>query len=166
MTGSPIDRLNNDDQSQNADTTVGVPKGTRKTIFRLKIPMEFPVERLVGAEGFEPPTLCSQSRCANQTALCPDVAPLARATETAPFSGWRMIRADLPGVNFARQMSRPPPSRPPRPIFKNNPARFEFVANPVRLFEILGFASGEALLNELFDIGICQGIADFDDANR
>ena len=23
-----------------------------------------------GAEGFEPPTLCSQSRCASQTALC------------------------------------------------------------------------------------------------
>ena len=27
---------------------------------------------MVGAEGFEPPTLCSQSRCASQTALCPD----------------------------------------------------------------------------------------------
>ena len=26
---------------------------------------------LVGAEGFEPPTPCSQSRCASQTALCP-----------------------------------------------------------------------------------------------
>ena len=27
---------------------------------------------MVGAEGFEPPTPCSQSRCASQTALCPD----------------------------------------------------------------------------------------------
>ena len=28
---------------------------------------------LVGAKGFEPSTPCSQSRCANQTALRPDV---------------------------------------------------------------------------------------------
>lgn len=27
---------------------------------------------MVGQEGFEPPTLCSQSRCASQTALLPD----------------------------------------------------------------------------------------------
>ena len=27
---------------------------------------------MVGAEGFEPPTPCSQSRCANRTALRPD----------------------------------------------------------------------------------------------
>ena len=30
-----------------------------------------PLPELVGAEGFEPPTPCSQSRCANQTALRP-----------------------------------------------------------------------------------------------
>ena len=27
---------------------------------------------MVGAEGFEPPTLWSQTKCASQTALCPD----------------------------------------------------------------------------------------------
>ena len=30
------------------------------------------VENLIGAEGFEPPTHCSQSSCASQTALCSD----------------------------------------------------------------------------------------------
>ena len=29
-------------------------------------------EKLIGAEGFEPPTHCSQSSCASQTALCSD----------------------------------------------------------------------------------------------
>lgn len=29
---------------------------------------------MVGREGFEPPTLCSQSRCASQTALTPEIA--------------------------------------------------------------------------------------------
>jgi hypothetical protein len=31
---------------------------------------------MVGARGFEPPTLCSQSRCASQAALRPDTASL------------------------------------------------------------------------------------------
>jgi hypothetical protein len=34
--------------------------------------LNLPEEKLIGAEGFEPPTHCSQSSCASQTALCSD----------------------------------------------------------------------------------------------
>jgi hypothetical protein len=38
---------------------------------------------MVGAEGFEPPTLCSQSRCATRLRY----APIARLYRTRPASG-------------------------------------------------------------------------------
>ena len=39
---------------------------------------------LVGAEGFEPPTLCSQSRCASQAALRPDTKRRAKCIIISP----------------------------------------------------------------------------------
>jgi hypothetical protein len=37
--------------------------------------------RLVGARGFEPPTPCSQGRCANQSALRPAILSVAPITQ-------------------------------------------------------------------------------------
>ena len=48
--------------------------------------------KLVGEEGFEPPTSCSQSRRATRLRYSPDVPP--RSSEAA------MIRAPLHRVNF------------------------------------------------------------------
>ena len=36
--------------------------------------------KMVGAEGFEPPTLWSQTKCASQAALCPDIIKNIKAT--------------------------------------------------------------------------------------
>ncbi len=67
----------------------GAPGRTRTCNHRLRRPVLYPVElralepqsnrrfgqqasRVVGAEGFEPPTLCSQSRCATRLRYAPD----------------------------------------------------------------------------------------------
>ena len=44
----------------------------------------------VGAGGFEPPTLCSQSRCASQTALRPETIP-SRRGEGRCFTPWYCV---------------------------------------------------------------------------
>ena len=67
----------------------GAPGRTRTCNHRIRNPMLYPVElrahdtskilltKLVGADGFEPPTLCSQSRCATRLrhAPSPDTPP-------------------------------------------------------------------------------------------
>ena len=73
----------------------GAPGRNRTCNRWLRRPVLYPVElradrgKLVGAEGFEPPTLCSQSRCATRLRHAPP-EPLPRATpiELAPDLGF------------------------------------------------------------------------------
>ena len=61
---------------------IGAPDRTRTCGLRIRSPSLYPPElqarkafltsELVGARGFEPPTPCTQSRCASRTALRPD----------------------------------------------------------------------------------------------
>ena len=59
--------------------------------------------RVVGAEGFEPPTLCSQSRCATRLRHAPPCTDSAR-----PLTGARMIRSAPLSVNLHEPCSRLP----------------------------------------------------------
>ena len=61
----------------------GTPGRTRTCDPRLRRPLLYPAElralytvplRLVGVEGFEPPTSCSQSRCATRLRYTPRLA--------------------------------------------------------------------------------------------
>jgi hypothetical protein len=70
----------------------GAPGRTRTCDPRLRRPMLYPAElrahalqqyrfiRVVGAEGFEPPTLCSQSRCATRLRHAPPCSTDRRQT--------------------------------------------------------------------------------------
>ncbi len=40
--------------------------------------------KLVGAEGFEPPTLCSQSRCATRLRYAPTLLLIVSRTDSIP----------------------------------------------------------------------------------
>ncbi len=72
--------------STNFNPLIGAPGRTRTCNPRLRRPMLYPVELralfialpslyLVGADGFEPPTLCSQSRCATRLRHAPNSLP-------------------------------------------------------------------------------------------
>src|SRR5262245_27821269 len=78
----------------------GAPGRTRTCNRRLRRPVLYPVELrapitarggarwMVGAEGFEPPTLCSQSRCATRLRHAPpDGLPVASAPAFRPARG-------------------------------------------------------------------------------
>ncbi len=77
----------------------GAPGRTRTCNHRLRRPVLCPVElqahgcrmsRVVGADGFEPPTLCSQSRCATRLRYAPICT--RQSIIAARPSGRRMIR--------------------------------------------------------------------------
>ena len=62
----------------------GAPGGTRTHDPRLRRPVLYPAElrarrrairSMVGARGFEPPTLCSQSRCSTRLSYAPTQSP-------------------------------------------------------------------------------------------
>jgi hypothetical protein len=55
------------------------------------------IHSMVGAEGFEPPTLCSQSRCATRLRYAPTTHFPTRAPHrpTAPHSVLKNINASL-----------------------------------------------------------------------
>src|SRR5512137_568708 len=57
-------------------TRFGAPERIRTSDLRIRSPLLYPAElqaqRLVGVRGFEPPTPCSQGRCASQAALHPE----------------------------------------------------------------------------------------------
>ena len=98
----------------------GAPGRTRTCNHRLRRPVLCPVElqalycrefRVVGVDGFEPPTLCSQSRCATRlryTPICTRHCIIA-----ARPSGRRMIRSAAGSVNF-----RPTSPTRPGPVFR------------------------------------------------
>ena len=63
---------------------------------------------MVGAAGFEPATLCSQSRCASQAALC----PVNRERETKAKSQFHPVLFVAKVINFSKPSSdRPLQSR-------------------------------------------------------
>ena len=84
----------------------GAPGRTRTCNRRLRRPMLYPVELralhitiqiLVGADGFEPPTLCSQSRCATRLRHAPTSGFPADPQAPRPRpGGGPMIRAPAP----------------------------------------------------------------------
>src|SRR5487761_2291023 len=65
---------------------------------------------MVGAEGFEPPTLCSQSRCATRLRHAPPtISPYpARPPAGDTGSGTRIIRGVRGRVNFTRDICENP----------------------------------------------------------
>ena len=65
----------------------GTPERIRTSDLRIRSPLLYPTElqaptspRLVGARGFEPPTPCSQGRCAYQAALRPVAEAYSRGS--------------------------------------------------------------------------------------
>ena len=98
----------------------GAPGRTRTCNHRLRRPVLYPVElraqtgietsRMVGAEGFEPPTLCSQSRCATRLRYAPPshrkpAGALGRRRPAAPAAegygtGNGRVRAVLSQTDF------------------------------------------------------------------
>ena len=72
----------------------GPPERTRTSDLRIRSPLLYPSElqaavlisskrgcELVGARGFEPPTPCSQSRCATRLRHTPTLSPLEIAKD-------------------------------------------------------------------------------------
>ena len=47
------------------------PCGNKPSLAHIPVQVRFPLAQMVRVEGFEPPTLCSQSRCSSQTELHP-----------------------------------------------------------------------------------------------
>ena len=101
--------------AESASRIPGAPGRTRTCDPRLRRPMLYPLSygrthsesiRLVGAEGFEPPTLCSQSRCATRLRHAPPCTDTCRRRPSpnrcpAPvLTGARIIRTDPCSVNL------------------------------------------------------------------
>ena len=75
----------------------------------------FDLKTLVGADGFEPPTLCSQSRCATRLRHAPPPVILPHdAVAEARTRGWLMIRTGRKAVNEDGQALIPGPAIPHR----------------------------------------------------
>ncbi len=110
---------------------IGAPGRTRTCYPRLRRPMLYPDELqalrrflqvdlaslnvVVGAEGFEPPTPCSQSRCATRLRY----APIFRAHERPP---WTRERDDTQEPECG-QLPRSPHGPPARPSYHRHPTR-------------------------------------------
>src|ERR1700710_1308823 len=90
----------------------GAPGRTRTCDPRLRRPVLYPAElralefdtlhhdkyEMVGAAGFEPATLCSQSRCATRLRHAPPESYLPKACEERPRTGRGILRIALQRV--------------------------------------------------------------------
>src|SRR5215469_16708573 len=97
------------------------------------------IDFLVGAEGFEPPTLCSQSRCATRLRHAPNPRH-SDGAGTAIVSGPRRGRAAPQGL-------RPAPGRlSARLVLHDHPRGGQLIADAIGFHKVLGLACIQASL--------------------
>ena len=141
----------------------GAPGRIRTCDPRLRRPMLYPAElrarsrshnsrriqmrprgrvEMVGARGFEPPTLCSQSRCATRLRHAPiDLLPCTGAESYGRPSGGS-ISPVAPPLYFLRQVV------PFGPSSSTIPAPDRRVANSIRFLQVLRAPSKVATFDE------------------
>ena len=131
------------------------------TYFSLPIKRKITKERLVGAAGFEPATLCSQSRCATRLRHAPPAnLPLLRDRPPPHGTANHTDRGtdrqfEIDYITRLMQLSSTPSSSL-GPIFQNNPLCRKLIAYAIRFLPVLGFARGHAQRDQLIDFCVTK----------
>ena len=137
----------------------GAPGRTRTCDPRLRRPMLYPaelraqsqpaVEYMVGAEGFEPPTLCSQSRCATRLRHAPpEAAPARGANHTC-----EVRERQFGGERFAADASATPPEcRSVGFVLEHDPGPGKLIPDSIRFLEVACLASCGACRDQRGDL--------------
>jgi hypothetical protein len=98
---------------------------------------------MVGVEGFEPTTPCSQSRCATRLRYTPLLS-------RGDFLAEKRI-VFLVGAASSR-FSFPPPNRSFRRVFQDNSSLLQHGANSIRFRPVFRLAGGGAFGDQSFDL--------------